>query len=90
MGVRPAGLSAIASAATLTSPTRLPQPLPNTGQVFSDCRKRMRSSQMARMSARASRSRAAASVVSSMRPVTGASSTRCSTFGARPVPELTA
>src|SRR5436189_17441 len=45
MGVRPAALSAIASAATRTSPTRLLQPFPNTGQVFSDCRKRMRSSQ---------------------------------------------
>ena len=38
--------AAIAKAADLTSATRQPQPTPKTGQVFSDCKKCSRSSQI--------------------------------------------
>src|SRR6185295_18502165 len=78
------------SALDLTSATRRPQPTPKTGQVFSDCRKRKRSSQINLTKCSALVTRAAATTVSVMAVVSPErSSTRRKILPLRTTPEFT-
>ena len=88
--LRTGSLRAIASAVASTEPTRRVQPRPNTGKVLRLLRNAIRSAQIAD-TVRAASVACAASITASVTALvpSGRSSTRRSTFPARPIPEFT-